>query len=98
MHKVTKMGCRNGGFPNCPRSNNNLCKDGTSVNRNLFIEHRLAGGGGCICADGVMPKCRDTNDYIKCPDGSDVDWNLGGPRELVGCRTEEFDVKDVAPK
>ena len=40
VHKVTKMGCKNGGFPKCPRSNNNVCKDGTNVNRKLFIENK----------------------------------------------------------
>ena len=89
------MGCKNGGFPFCPRSNNNFCKDGTNVNRKLFIENKLAGSKKCICDDGIMPKCKDTNDYIKCPDGSYVDWNIGGPQDFVHCRLEEFDVNQV---
>ena len=92
------MGCRNGGVPTCPRSNNNLCKDGTNINRKVFIEHKLKGTGDCICVDGIMPKCKDTNDYIKCPDGGDVDWGIGGPRDFVNCRLEEFDVDEVPPK
>ena len=49
---------------------------------------KLAGSERCICADGVMPKCKDTNDYIKCPDGSYVDWSIGGPQDFVHCRLE----------
>ena len=92
------MGCRNGGVPTCPTSNNNFCKDGTNINRKAFIEHKLKGRGDCICVDGIMPKCKDTNDYIKCPDGGDVEWGIGGPRDFVNCRLEEFDVDEVPPK
>ena len=45
-----------------------------------------------------MPKCKDTDNYIKCPDGGDVDWGIGGPRDFVNCRLEEFDVNEVIPK
>ena len=99
VQKVTKMGCRSGGFPTCPRqwlytymytedgsyvqqqlfantlpvykqllwnsnaiycrqagnviivprANNNICKDGTKVNRKLFIEHKLQGNDYMTC-------------------------------------------------
>ena len=42
-----------------------------------------------------MPKCIDTDDVIKCPDGSDIDWKLGGPEEYVDCNFEDFHVSDV---
>ena len=98
MHKVTKLGCKNGGFAYCPRPNNNYCKDGTHLTRDVFVAYRLEGRKGCICRDGIMPKCLDTNDHMKCPDGTDIDWSIGGLRDFVDCQVEEFDVNDVIPK
>ena len=97
VQKVTKIGCKQGGFPYCPRPNNNYCKDGTNLTRDIFFANKLDGHKGCICKDGIMPKCKDTNDYIKCPDGNDIDWSIGGPREFIDCKVEDFDVNDVIP-
>ena len=97
VQKVTKLGCKKGGFPYCPRPNNNYCKDGTNLTRDVFFAYKLDGRKGCICRDGIMPKCQDTNDYIKCPDGSDIDWSIGGPQDFEDCKVEDFDVNDVVP-
>merc|ERR1711879_861661 len=61
--KVTELGCPNGGTPHCPK----------------MKEPTFAGKDECICADGVAPKCEDTNEYLKCPDGADYDLKLGNP-------------------
>ncbi len=84
------MGCKNGGTPYCPRKNNLYCKDGTHLDREVFLNYKLEGHSGCICRDGIMPRCLDTGDVFKCPDGSDVDWTLGGPQDMRDCKVEEF--------
>ena len=89
------MGCKSGGFPSCPRHNNLVCKDGTLLTWATFFSFKLEGYKGCLCRDGIMPKCIDTDDVIKCPDGSDIDWKLGGPEEYVDCNFEDFHVSDV---
>ena len=91
------MGCKNGGFPYCTRPNNNYCKDGTHLVRKVFLDYKLKGSEGCVCKDGIMPKCGDTNDYLKCPDNSTIDWSIGGPRDFINCKEEEFNVNDVIP-
>ena len=94
------MGCKNGGFPYCPRPNNNYCKDGTHLVRSVYLDYKLKGGEGCVCKDGIMPKCKDTNDYVKCPDGSDIDWrnfSVYARLGFMGCKEEEFNVNDIIP-
>ena len=94
VKKVTKMGCENCGFAFCPRLRTLYCKDGTLLDRPHFFQYMLEGRKGCICKDGIMPRCEDTDDVFKCPDGSDVDWRLGGPQEFRDCKVEAFRVKD----
>ena len=86
VKKVTKMGCENCGFAFCPRLRTLYCKDGTLLDRPHFFQYMLEGRKGCICKDGIMPRCEDTDDVFKCPDGSDVDWRLGGPQEFRDCK------------
>ena len=95
VKKVTKMGCKNGGFAFCPRLRTLYCKDGTLLDRPRFFQYLLEGSRGCICNDGIMPRCEDTNDVRKCPDGSDIDWSLGGSQEFRDCKVESFNVEDV---
>ena len=89
------MGCKNGGFAFCSRAGLLYCKDGTHLDRPRFFRYLLEGREGCICEDGVMPRCKDTNEVRKCPDGGDIDWSLGGQREFRDCRIEDFRVSDV---
>ena len=35
-------------------------------------------------------RCRETGKHVKCPNGDNVDWNLGGAEELAGCRIEDW--------
>ena len=89
------MGCKNGGFPSCPKSWTLYCKDGTLLDRERFFQLKIKGQKGCICKDGIMPRCKDTEDVRKCPDGSDIDWTLGGTKEFKDCKVEAFRVNDV---
>ena len=95
VKKIVKMGCKNGGFPSCPRHNNLVCKDGTVLDWTTFFNYKLEGHKGCLCGDGIMPRCKDTDDVIKCPDGSYIDWNIGGPEDYADCEVEDFHVSDV---
>jgi hypothetical protein len=85
------MGCANGGFPYCSEKNFLYCKDGTHLDRTKFLTYKLDGRVGCVCKDGIMPRCKDTGETFKCPNGDDVDWSLGGPDELKSCKVEYFD-------
>ena len=71
------------------------CKDGTALDRPRLFQYMLEGRDGCICEDGIMPRCENTDDLMKCPDNSDVDWSLGGPPEFRNCKVEAFRVNDV---
>ena len=91
--KVTGLGCAKGGTPYCPdvKEPTWVCKDGTKYSRNDILRHQATGRDECVCRDGVMPKCLNTKDYIKCPDGSDWDINFGNPGTyLTTCKYEEF--------
>jgi len=94
------MGCKKGGYADCPKWHNLFCKDGTNIGNptesmkwrlTTSEERRRPGFKGCACADGIMPRCKGTGKPIICPDGDEVDWN--GPEvmeELAGCRMEEW--------
>ena len=47
MKKVTKMGCKNGGFASCSRTGILYCKDGTKVDRPFFFRYVHEGHEGC---------------------------------------------------
>ena len=98
VKKVTKMGCKKGGFAFCPRLRTLYCKDGTLLERTRFFQYSLEGRKGCICEDGIMPRCEDTDDVRKCPDGSDIDWSLTDSNSdfrFRDCKVETFRVGDV---
>ena len=98
---MTDFGCKKGGTPYCPNLKKNeepvmVCKNGELKTRNdilrtqalQFKKKQFA----CICPDGIMPKCRNSKDYLKCPDGSDIDFSLGSPGAYVNeCNKEDFD-------
>ena len=45
-----------------------------------------------------MPRCEDTDDVRKCPDGSDIDWSLTDSNSdfrFRDCKVEAFRVQDV---
>jgi len=87
----TGFGCATGGFPKCKGKNwNSLkCSDGKVVGYAEAIKARL--GDGCICEDGVAPKCLEgDNQYPVCPDGSEIDLSVGTPGHLWdACKFEE---------
>lgn len=89
----TGFGCAAGGFPQCPGKNwNSLkCSDGKVVGYAEAIKARL--GDGCICEDGVAPKCLDgDNQYPVCPDGFKIDLTVGTPGHLWdACKIEDED-------
>ena len=35
-------------------------------------------------------RCRETGKHVECPNGDEVDWNLGGAEELAGCRIVDW--------
>ena len=47
VKKVTKMGCKNGGFASCSRTGILYCKDSTKVDRPFFFRYVLEGREGC---------------------------------------------------
>ena len=40
----------------------------------------------------MMPRCKDTNDVIRCPDCCNIEWALSGPGD---CKVEDFHVSDI---
>ena len=59
------MGCKKGGFADCPEWHNLFCKDGTNIGnptesmkwRITTVEERMKPGyKGCACSDGIMPR------------------------------------------
>ena len=59
------MGCKKGGYADCPKWHNLFCKDGTNIGnptesmkwRITTSEERARPGyKGCACADGIMPR------------------------------------------
>ena len=84
--KVTSLGCAQGGTPSCPdikEPTNLVCRDGTMFSRNDVLRNQAQAEESCICPDGIMPKCQNTKDHLKCPDGSDFDLNIGNPGPYV---------------
>ena len=59
------MGCKKGGYADCPKWHNLFCKDGTNIGnptesmkwRMAVSEERIKPGfKGCACSDGIMPR------------------------------------------
>ena len=59
------MGCKKGGYADCPTWHNLYCKDGTNIGNptesmkwrlTTSEQRRTPGYKGCACADGVMPR------------------------------------------
>ena len=50
------------------------------------------GRKGCICKDGIEPRCKETGDTLVCPDGSKYDKNIGSEARpyLEGCKNEKW--------
>ena len=75
--KLTGMGCKSGGMPWCPptskRQTDSVCRDGTPMYMNEVLKYRTEFRTDCICKDGFSPRCRETNSWKKCPDGTDYD-------------------------
>jgi len=95
----TGFGCRKGGWLDCPKPSKLFCNDGTLLDNSYIMkwrtktadERRRLGDNfeGCICSDGMMPRCGGTGLAGKpqqCPNGDDVDWTLGGAQEFNGCK------------
>ena len=74
---VTGFGCKKGGMPWCPPNDkpvtDSVCRDGTPMYMNDVIKWRAAFRTDCICKDGYSPRCRETNKWKPCPDGSAYD-------------------------
>jgi len=95
-----EFGCPNGGLSSCPKLDDLYCKDGTHLSPNNVMQWRMKNARErwnakkprrfCACPDGIMPRCRETGKHVECPNGEDVDWNLGGAEELAGCRIEDW--------
>ncbi len=67
---VTKMGCDEGGFAECPTPYESYCSDGTHLTANFLMEWQMANNAtGCPCPDGVHSKCKETGTYPQCPNG-----------------------------
>jgi hypothetical protein len=93
VNKVTGNGCANGGTPFCPNiyDKDLFCKNGNPVLLNDFAKYVIEGRKGCICKDGIAPRCRTTGNAIQCPDGSPIDWSLGKPGDFFdGCSNDTF--------
>lgn len=84
------------------------CRDGTHITPNYAAIWTLNNNGtGCACPDGFWPRlafreslqlyfislrCKTTQEAVKCPDGSDIDYSLGGPDQFRDCKVGEFKV------
>ena len=93
VKKVTGFGCAKGGFPWCQGTvdHSYFCKNGDTVFLEDLAQYVIQGKTGCICRDGIEPRCKDTGDVIVCPDGSHVDYSLGNPgKYLDGCKNEPW--------
>ena len=92
--KVTTLGCKKGGFPWCPNTVDHkyFCKNGQTVFLEDLALYQIQGRSGCVCKDGIEPRCKETGDVIVCPDGSYVDENTGALARpyLEGCKREKW--------
>lgn len=97
----TGTGCAKGGFPDCPTPGELYCKDGLKLDPSATmrfrtktaVERRQFGKGwkGCACSDGVMPRCKETGEPLKCPSGDFPDYDkYHGMEELAACRIEQW--------
>ena len=93
VKKVTGFGCAKGGFPWCPNTVDHkyFCKNGDTVFLEDLAQYVIQGRTGCVCRDGIEPRCKETGDVLVCPDGSYVDYRIGNPGAyLDGCRNEPW--------
>jgi len=101
---VQEFGCEKGGYPVCknePGSFNLVCKDGTKLtfpyilqwNIDTLSEQWKLGKDfkGCLCPDGIIPRCRTTKTMFECPNGDPVDFDqFPGYIEYNGCKIEDW--------
>ena len=71
---VDGMGCKKGGFPECPSQNELYCRDDTQLGPNRLMEWKIAGSKGCPCSDGFHGYCKSTEASIRCPNGEEPDF------------------------
>lgn len=94
VKKVTALGCADGGIPYCPNivDKHYFCKDGSKVFLNQLLEYQRDGQEGCICKDGIAPRCSNTGDLVQCPDGSHIDLSFGKPGNFLdGCKEDKWE-------
>ena len=93
VKKVTGLGCKKGGFPWCPKTVDHgyFCKNGDTVFLEDLAQYQIQGRTGCICKDGIEPRCSSTGDVIVCPDGTYVDHSVKVPGGyLDSCKKEAW--------
>ena len=93
VKKVTGFGCAKGGFPWCQNTVDHslFCKNGDTVFLEDLAQYTIQGRSGCVCRDGIEPRCKTTGDVVVCPDGSKVDYKLGTPGAyLDGCANKPW--------
>ena len=94
VKKVTALGCAGGGIPFCPniKDKHYFCKDGTKVFLNHLLQYQIDGREGCICKDGIVPRCINTGDVLQCPDDAYIDFSAGKPGTFLdGCKEEKWE-------
>ena len=68
-----------------------FCKNGDTVFLDDLAQYTIDGRSGCVCRDGIEPRCKTTGDVVVCPDGSHVDYKLGNPGAyLDGCSNKPW--------
>ena len=93
VKKITGFGCAKGGFPWCQNTVDHslFCKNGDTVFLDDLAQYTIEGRSGCVCRDGIEPRCKTTGDVVVCPDGSHVDYKLGNPGAyLDGCSNKPW--------
>ncbi len=48
--------------------------------------HMMKGRTDCLCSDGIMPRCKETGEFPRCPGGEELDHNLGRMPEFGDCK------------
>ncbi len=88
VHVNDGLGCDNGGFPTCDTIFDEYCSDGTQMTPTAVMEFKMNNGTGCFCSDGMVPKCKATGDYARCPDGNlpNLDLRKDIVPEIKNCK------------
>jgi len=102
---VQEFGCEKGGYPICnekePGVFNLACKDGTRLTFPFILQWNLdtladqwrlgKDFKGCLCPDGIMPRCQKTKKLFECPNGEPVNFDkFRGYIEYNGCKMEDW--------